>query len=126
MMKVKIKVNAHELYLANNFGIISDYWDIIFNKISGKTLEVNTDLLFKDEYNIKPKKGILNNEIRMFDEYIDKIIDDARIGKPYCTFCDHFSTSNEVCSFCERSNYLENEVQEMNYNYEDDLLSFFE
>lgn len=81
-MKVKVRSDALELFLLDNYGQVSDYWEQIFEKISGKILEVDTEILFEHEFNIKPIPGITNTEIRVFDDYVEKVIDDERNLKP--------------------------------------------
>lgn len=106
-MKVKVKKNALDLFIQDNSGHVDDYWEQVFEKISGKTLEVDTNMLFKYEYNLKPKKNILKESIRIFDGYVEKVIDDERKGKAYCSFCEHVSSTLDKCSFCGRSDCLE-------------------
>lgn len=111
-MKIKIRKNALQLYIQDNtdfsgyyFG--EDRWELIFKKISGKTLEVDTEELFKYEFNLKPIKGVTKYEIRIFDDYVEKVYEDERSGKARCELCSRTSSSDHVCSHCGRSDYLE-------------------
>ena len=111
-MKIKIKKNALQLYIEDNTDYLGnyfgdDYWEQIFENISGKILEVDTEELFKYEYNLKPIKGVTEFEIRIFEDYVEKIYEDERPGKARCDLCSRTSETDHICSHCGRSDYLE-------------------
>lgn len=111
-MKIKICSNALEKYVEDNtdyFGsyVGNDYWERIMSKIQGKVLDVNTEFLFKYEYEIDPIKGVCEDHIRITDEYVEEVIDDARYGKARCDFCNSISDDTDVCTVCNRRGYLE-------------------
>lgn len=104
-MKIKIRKDIVSVYQQEG---MDDYeWEETLSKISGKTLEVDTDELFKYEFNTKPIKGVSEEGLRIFDNYVEEVIDDIRPGKARCDLCNETSMSDEVCSNCGRSDYLE-------------------
>jgi hypothetical protein len=112
IMKIKIKKNAAQLYKEENSDWEGGYfgdpvWEDRLQKISGKTLEVDTEALFKYEFNTKPIKGVSKEGIRIPEEYVEKVIDDIRKGKAHCDFCNNTSDSDKVCTHCGRTDYLE-------------------
>lgn len=116
-MKIKIREDALEVYIkdhtdweGNYFG--EDTWEIILSKIAGRELEVDTEMLFKHEYNIKPIPGVTKSQIRVLDEYVSNIEDDVRNGKMKCDFCNTVSESMSSCPGCGRSDYLELLIEE--------------
>ncbi|MED4262042.1 hypothetical protein [Priestia aryabhattai] len=121
-MKIQIKKNAKEMYIADNtdfegnyFG--NDQWEQVMEKIAGKVIEVDTEQLFKHEFNTKPIEGVSEEGIRIMEEYVDKVIDDIRKGKAHCDFCNETSDSDKICTRCGRVDYLEPFVDE--YEYEE-------
>lgn len=112
-MKIIIRKDALAIYIHENTDFFTneyfgDYeWEELISKIAGKTLEVDTEHLFKHEFNTKPIKDISDEGIRVFEEYVEKIIDDERYGKYYCELCNKVSDNGNKCSNCGNKNYLE-------------------
>lgn len=123
-MKIKIRKDVKDLYLLDNTGNIDNNWEFIFNKLAGKVVEVDTTFLFKYEYNIKPIKGLTKEPIRIFDNYVEKIIDDERIDKAYCNLCECFSKSFIICDKCGKHDYLEI-IEEEEEEFGSSLLDYF-
>ena len=67
------------------------YIDII-RGIAGKWVEVETEHLFDDQYNVA--------EARVFEKHVVKIEDDARIGRMKCQNCGTHSPISHVCPKC--------------------------
>ncbi|MCH4825181.1 hypothetical protein [Planococcus halocryophilus] len=112
-MKIKIKKDALTLYIRDNtdwqghyYG--QDQWEVFLANVAGLELEVDEENLFKYEYDVLPVHGITKSKIRVLDDYVEKVIDDERIGKAKCDFCNNVSLSTDVCTSCGRSDYLEN------------------
>lgn len=107
-MKVKIREDASEFYsvMAEDYGW-DPVWESIFSRIKGKWIEVDINHLHKYEYYLKPIQGIFNDPLRIDEDYIAEIINDARYGKARCDFCNSISSNREVCSNCGNSNYLD-------------------
>lgn len=73
---------------------------------SGKWVEIDTSFLFENQYNTTEEYG----GERIFDGQIQKIEDDARIGKGRCKYCgaivekgqeeDHFTKMEEIKKTC--------------------------
>ncbi|PED64044.1 hypothetical protein [Priestia megaterium] len=111
-MWIKINADAGNMYIQDNtdysgtyFG--NDQWETILFKLAGKLVEVDTEELFKHEFNTKPVVGVTREGIRIPEEYVIEVIDDERKGKARCDLCNRTSNSDEVCSHCGRSDYLE-------------------
>jgi hypothetical protein len=68
------------------------------------TLEVDTEYLFSDQYNTVPIPGISENGLRLMDEDITEVIDDARTGKGKCNWCG--STVDDLENPCHDKKYL--------------------
>jgi hypothetical protein len=111
-MKIRIVKNALELYIKEHTDYRGRYtgkdnWKKAMKKIAGKILEVDTEMLFKHEFNTKPIPGVSKKGIRVFEEYVEEVIDDIRHGKARCELCNSISESIKVCSNCGSKNYLE-------------------
>lgn len=111
-MKIRIRKDAVELYIQEHtdfngayFG--RDKWERAMEKISGRLIEVDTEMLFKHEFNTRPIPGVTKKGIRIMEEYVEEVIDDIRHGKARCEFCEEVSNSVEVCTNCGRTDYLE-------------------
>lgn len=112
MLKIRIRKDAVELYIQEHTDYRGNYtgkdkWERAMSKIAGKLLDVDTEMLFKDEYNTMPIPGVSKKGIRIFDSYVDEIIDDIRPGKARCDFCEKVSDSVKRCTNCGRTDYLE-------------------
>lgn len=111
-MKIRIRKDAEEFYIKEHTNWDGTYtgkdkWERAMKKIAGKILEVDTESLFKYEYNTKPIPGVSKRGIRIFDTYIEEVIDEERHGKSRCELCNETSDSTEICTHCGRSDYLE-------------------
>lgn len=101
-MQIKIRDNASEIYWNSVFamGLSPGSNEIKFrNKlklIDGKTVDVETEHLFEDQYNIEGG----TNGLRIMGKYVEYVIDDIRqtIGK--CPYCGN-QTPNKIEGFCE-------------------------
>ena len=111
-MKIKIKTNALDMYLREHTNFDGsyegeDHWERILENISGTIIEVDTEMLFKHEFNTKPIKNISDSGIRVMEEYVEEIFNDLRYGKAFCELCEKVSNSDEVCTNCGREDYLD-------------------
>jgi hypothetical protein len=86
-MKVKIKKNAYVFVGNYNSNGLRE----VLKKLEGKWLEVETDHLFNDQYNIKEPS------IRVYDSMIDEVKDDERAGKGKCGYCGKMLNTGEIC-----------------------------
>lgn len=91
-MKLVIKKNAVEV--AKNHGSFSyhGYLDYV-SRIAGTTVDVETDFLFEDQYNI------VQENLRVHDEIVEEVIDDARTGRQRCNYCGKHSEIGHTWSF---------------------------
>jgi len=111
-MKIRIRKDALELYVQEHTNwdgtyIGEDKWERVMEKIAGKEIEVDTESLFKHEFNTKPIPGVSKEGIRIMEEYVEEVIDDERKGKARCEFCEEVSNSTKVCTNCGRFDYLD-------------------
>jgi len=109
-MLIKIKKDACERYLrrcrkykhASNSG-----WSAVLSKIEGKTLEVETKHLFKDQYNTVPIPGVSDKGLRVMHCDVEEVIGDIRLGMARCSYCGLTTVQGESCSKCGEMSYLE-------------------
>ena len=111
-MKIKIRNDALEFYIESNTDWNGEYygedrWELIMERIAGKIIEVDISALFKYEFNIKPILNVTKEVIRITEDYADEVINDIRIDKARCYFCNSTSNSTDICDECGRSDYLE-------------------
>ena len=114
-MEIKIKGNAHEVYRARvNTGHHSSFnleWFNQLEAIAGKTIEVETKHLFKDQFNTAPIEGVSEIGMRIMVESVEEVIDDEREYMLKCTYCGQMSevgtVTSEVCPHCGQGAYLE-------------------
>lgn len=115
-MKVRIKKDIIKNYQNGSDLFLDDpEFAEILEALAGKTLEVDTEYLFRDEFDLKPIPGVSNDVIRVFIEDVDEIIDDERIGKAHCELCGETSDSLKKCTNCGSSDYLEPLITEEDY-----------
>lgn len=111
-MRIRIKKNAADLYRNENTDYSGIYngdpvWEDRLQQLSGKVLEVDTETLFKYEFNTKPIQGLSEEGFRIPEEYVEEVIDDIRQGKAYCDLCNKTSDNDKVCTHCGKSDYLD-------------------
>jgi len=61
------------------------------SSLAGQWVTVETDSLFDNQYNIK------EHNLRIFDGDIERIVNDARIGKGKCAYCGTLVKSGNKC-----------------------------
>jgi hypothetical protein len=88
-MKVKIKKNAY-IWAGN----LRDQ----VKSLEGKWLEVETDYLFNDQYNIKTPN------IRVYDSMVEAVKDDVREGLGKCKYCGTMLKVGETCKKYTKEN----------------------
>lgn len=95
-MKLVIKKNAVEVEKAHGGYFAKGYLESL-SKIAGTTVDVETDHLFQDQYNI------VQENLRVFDKVVEEVIDDARTGRARCNYCGlHTEAALGYCPFCNR------------------------
>lgn len=80
-------------------------WKEGMKEIAGQWVEVETEYLFDNQYNITTPSGI---GLRIMQEYVMDVQDDARIGKGRCSYCGKVSEWQgiELCSKCGHYGYF--------------------
>ena len=105
-MEIKIKDNAASLYAKK--GCTVPRWYDTLCKIEGMTLEVETEYLFRDQFNTVPVPGVSNCGLRIMAESVECVIDDVRPGKMRCNYCGKCQNKQSFCNHCGKETYLEN------------------
>lgn len=67
-------------------------------EVAGTEIEVETEYLFRNQFNTVPIPDISENGLRVMEEYIECVIDDEREGKARCNWCGKTSSNLETCS----------------------------
>lgn len=108
-MKIKIKDDAAKIYLSRFKGqqIPNREWGNTLMKIQGLTLDVETEFLFKDQYNTAPIPGVSETGLRVMQESVAEVIDDIRNTRKFCGWCNHHSDINaSSCGNCKKTEYF--------------------
>lgn len=85
-MKIRIKENASAIYAKHSLIIIWDYHDMI-QAIEGKTIRVETDHLFFDQFNTVPIQNVSYLGLRIHNRLVEKVIGDIRHRYKKCVYC---------------------------------------
>ena len=107
-MEIKIKKDASAIYAKNasDFQYSSEWWRTL-QKVAGKTLVVETEFLFRNQFNTAPIEGVSENGLRIMEEWVEEVIDDKREYKMRCNYCGKTSNVGLSCSGCFAGrNYL--------------------
>jgi hypothetical protein len=82
-------------------------WYGKMERIRGKTVEVETKYLFRDQFNTVPIRGVSESGLRIMMKDVERIIDDARIGRSRCGWCgEHFESGVLFCPHCGKGGYV--------------------
>jgi predicted Zn-ribbon and HTH transcriptional regulator len=86
-------------------------WAIVLQSIQGRRLKVETEYLFKDQFNTAPIKGVSKYGLRIMKESVEKVYNDERIGKGRCNWCGKTVFMSDVkydaCPECKSIGYIE-------------------
>lgn len=82
-------------------------WRMMLKAIEGKEIEVETEYLFKNQFNTVPIPGVSEQGMRIMETDVEKVIDDERPGKARCNWCGKTVLAKDKCSECGKSEYLE-------------------
>ncbi len=109
---MQIRLKSYEAIRANhcssaNSNPVNWEWLKRMESAGGMTLEVETEHLFSDQFNVGPIEGVTSRGLRIMIVDVAEIIDDARIGVRKCQYCFSQTTSeSDVCEKCGESGYL--------------------
>jgi len=81
-------------------------WQKQLEALSGKWIQVETNHLFRDQFNTAPIPGISDLGMRLMIEDIDAIKDDVRQGVVKCQWCYGYDNGLGVCGNCGKTEYL--------------------
>jgi stalled ribosome alternative rescue factor ArfA len=106
-MKIRIREDAKSAYVNDIRNFWTNWeWAALLEKLQGMTLEVETDFLFRDQFNVGPVPGI-SEGLRIMNNSVAEVIDDVRNGKMRCQWCGKCSDVADVCPHCGKSEYRE-------------------
>ena len=75
--------------------------------VQGQWIEVETDHLFRDQFNTVPIPGVSENGLRVMVSDIVDIEDDVRQGVVKCSWCYGYDTDGDgACDKCGKTEYL--------------------
>jgi hypothetical protein len=78
------------------------------NEVAGCWLEVDTEFLFKDQFNTTSGKHPGAN-LRIMLYNVAEIKNDVRVNRKFCKYCHHHAhIDDKVCTNCKHDDYFEN------------------
>lgn len=105
-MIIKIKKNASMIYIRNESMTVNWIWAEMLEQIEGKFVEVETEYLFKDQFNTVPIPKVSESGMRIMESSVELVIDDIRPQKMSCHWCDKVSDKGLSCEHCGKKRYL--------------------
>ncbi len=106
-MDILIKKNASTIYIRREPLTVNWDWASKLEEIEGMLIKVETEFLFKDQFNTAPIPGVSESGMRIMQNVVEEVIDDERLNKVKCNWCGTVSNDNDtVCLRCEKSEYL--------------------
>jgi hypothetical protein len=94
-MKIRIRSDAAKRYVDSKMADrcptcashINWGWVEKLTRIQGRVLEVDTQFLFRHQFNVFPVPGVFPIGIRIVADSVAEVIDDVRPGKARCENC---------------------------------------
>ncbi len=114
-MRVKVYHNAAEHYIRRCYRnahptcgrLHSPEFAETLRKVEGQWLEVETEHLFRDQFNTAPVPGVSPSGLRLMIEDVEAIEDDVRQGVIKCNWCYGYDRDgDDKCDQCGKSEYL--------------------
>lgn len=115
-MRVKVYQNAAANYHARCYrhahpacGMLHrPEWEKMLRAVEGRWLEVETEHLFRDQFNTVPIPGVSDNGMRLMIEDVEAIEDDVRDGVIKCRWCFGYDHDKDgACDKCGKTDHLE-------------------
>lgn len=109
-MKIRINKNARNIYLASltQYALVDWTYIAVLDKVAGHEFNVKTYFLFSDQFEIEKLSNSSSCALWIPLAVVDEIIDDARIGRKFCRYCNrHSDLQAPVCDECGQSTYFE-------------------
>jgi len=117
-MRIKIKDNATAICLRDAYTPINWEWAEKLKKVEGEWLVVETDYLFKDQFNTAPIPGVSKDGLRIMESMVEVVENDVRKEMVKCRYCGktekwtHWyykpeSRKGAFCPNCDRAGYAE-------------------
>jgi hypothetical protein len=78
-------------------------WLDKIKEIEGQWVEVETEHLFNNQYNVTTPSG---HGLRIMQHHVIDVEEDERIGRMKCHYCGKHSDISQVCVHCGESKYL--------------------
>lgn len=108
-MQIKIKENAEEIYInrqVTNRHPVNWEWAHKLTLIQGMILDVETEFLFRDQFNTMPIDGVSDLGMRIMVQSVEYVLNDERHGKMRCEWCGKCSEQSDKCPHCGNDEYI--------------------
>lgn len=114
-MRIKLHENAASNYVCRCYrganpqsGMLHrPEWEKMLKNIEGLWLEVETEHLFRDQFNTAPIPGVSENGMRIMIGDVSEIEDDIRADVIKCRWCYGYDDGTGKCGECGKTDYLE-------------------
>lgn len=93
LLRIRLKSNCYTNYSGNyaeKLELIKDEW-----------IEIDTKSLFKEQLNTKPILGVTNVGLRIYQDDVEEVEDDERIGRAKCNYCGLWTDTGKPCPGCQ-------------------------
>ena len=111
-MKILIKNDAADIYKKDiNYAQYSRDFYKKLQAMQGQLLEVDTKYLFNDQFNTVDSEET-GTGCRIMGTWVEKVIDDARVGSFRCNWCGKWWHPEEPepkpseCPYCKKTEYI--------------------
>lgn len=91
-MRIRLKSNCYQRYLGS--------YSKKLESIEGEWIKIDTRNLFTDQLNTMPIQKVTSCGLRIYQEDIEEIEDDERIGRSGCGYCEAWTDTGKPCSNC--------------------------
>ena len=104
-MRIHVREDATARYMRRTYkGVRSSEWCKTLTQVEGTWLDVETEFLFRDQFNTVPIDGISESGLRIMLEDIDAIEDDVRQDTRKCFWCGTMGTMADTqCPKCSKT-----------------------
>lgn len=92
-MRVRLKNNCHTNYNGN--------YSEKLEAINGEWVEIDTDYLFREQLNTKPISEVSAVGLRIYQQDVEEVEDDERIGRSKCDYCGLSVNTGNPCLGCK-------------------------
>lgn len=114
-MRVKVNENAAQHYVARCYRhanpqcgkLHNEEYEAMLQQVQGQWLEVETEHLFRDQFNTGPVPGVSEHGLRLTVADVTEIEDDVRAGVIKCDWCFGYDHDKDgKCDKCGKTDFL--------------------